>query len=85
MLLSLVLTLALHAQPLSADSAALRISYEEFRKFYDAGQVLVVDTRGEQAYVNGHIPGARLVPYDQVEKHLSALKAEKRAIVTYCS
>jgi rhodanese-related sulfurtransferase len=85
MLLALLFSIALHAQPLAADSPALRISYEEFRKLYDAGEVLVVDTRSEQAYRAGHIPGARLVPYNEVERHIAELKKEKRAIVTYCT
>lgn len=85
MLLPLLLSLAFQAQPLAVDSPALRISYEEFKRLYDAGEVLVLDTRGEVSYRAGHIPGARLVPYREVQKHVADLKAEKRAIVTYCS
>jgi rhodanese-related sulfurtransferase len=85
MLLGLALALAIQAQPLTVDSAALRIPFDEFKKLYDAGQVLVVDTRGEQSYRTGHIPGARLVPYHLVRQHIEALKKERRPIVTYCT
>ena len=85
MLLMLALVATLQAQAATADAPPLRISFDEFRKLYDVGQVLVLDTRSEQTYRVGHIPGARLVPYDQVEQHLEELKKETRPIVTYCS
>ena len=73
------------APPLTASSPELRISYEGFRKLYDRGQVLVLDTRGESAYRAGHIPGAESLPLDEVEARIPQLKKEKRALVTYCS
>lgn len=85
MLTALVLVLAIQAQPLTVESPELRMSYDAFKAQYDRGEVLVVDTRGETAYRAGHIPGARWVPWDQVEKRIAELKKESRAIVTYCS
>ncbi len=85
MLLACVLSLAIQAQPLTVDSPALRISYDEFRKLYDAGQVIVLDTRGEQSYRAGHIAGARWLPLDRVEAAIPELRKEKQALVTYCS
>lgn len=85
MLTALLLALAFQAQPLTAESPELRISYDEFKAMYDRAEVLVLDTRGEAAYRAGHIPGAKLLPLDSVEKQLPELKKETRPIVTYCS
>lgn len=63
----------------------LRVSFEEFKKLYDRGEVLVLDVRSAQAYQAGHIPGAISVPLDDVEAKIPELKKEKRAIVTYCT
>jgi rhodanese-related sulfurtransferase len=63
----------------------LRVSFEEFKKLYDRGEVLVVDVRSAESYQAGHIPGAISVPLDAVEARIPELKKEKRAIVTYCT
>jgi rhodanese-related sulfurtransferase len=86
MLFSLILALALQTPtPLTAASPELRISYDQFRKLYDSGNVLVLDVRGDISYRAGHIPGAISLPFDQVEKKIPDLKKETRPIVTYCS
>ncbi len=85
MLTALFLAFAFQAQPLTAESPELRISYDEFKAMYDRGEVLVLDTRGEAAYRAGHIPGAESLPLDSVERRLPRLKKETRPIVTYCS
>ena len=85
MLAACILALALQSSALTADSPELRISYEQFRKLYDAHQVLVLDTRGEVSYRDGHIQGAESLPLDNVGTRIPELKKEKRAIVTYCS
>jgi phage shock protein E len=84
MLLSILLTLALQA-PLTATSPELRISYDDFRKLYDSGKVLVIDVRGDASYRAGHIPGAISIPLEAIEAKISGLKKEPRPIVTYCS
>lgn len=85
MLAICALILALQPSTLTAGSPELRISYEELRKLYDRGQVLVLDTRGEGAYRAGHIPGAEWLSLDAVEARIPAFKKERRPIVTYCS
>jgi rhodanese-related sulfurtransferase len=85
MLNALVLVLALQSSSLTASSPELRMSYDAFRKLYDRGEVLVLDTRAEGAYRAGHIPGAEWLPLDAVEARLPDLKKETRPIVTYCS
>lgn len=85
MLLAFLLSIAVQAPALTADSAALRISYDDFKKLYDAGQVIVLDTRGQQSYRMGHIAGARWLPLNGVEAAVPGLRKEKKAVVTYCS
>jgi rhodanese-related sulfurtransferase len=68
-----------------ASSPSLRISYEEFKKLYDDHQVLVIDTRDERSFEAGHIPGARVIPVNDIAAHVDELKSETRRIVTYCS
>jgi rhodanese-related sulfurtransferase len=85
MVAACLLIFALQSPSLTADSPELRISYEAFKKLYDRGEVLVLDTRSEAAYRAGHIAGAEWLSLDGVEARLPDLKKEKRAIVTYCS
>lgn len=44
---------------------------------------LLVDVRQPQEYVQGHIPGAKLIPLMDLEKNVAALPAD-RSIVFYC-
>lgn len=67
------------------NSPALRIGWDEFKKLYDAKKIVVVDVRDRGAFEAGHIPDARLVPLDDVEKRAADLKKLKKPIVTYCA
>jgi rhodanese-related sulfurtransferase len=48
-------------QPLELDEPFVRVDPEQARKLIEAGAD-VVDVREPNEYVEGHIPGARLVP-----------------------
>ena len=86
----LVLIVALTAgvvAPLQHDTAVspeMRVEWTEFKKLYDTKKIEVVDVRGEDAYALGHIPGARSVPLDLVEKRAAQLRKLKKPVVTYC-
>jgi rhodanese-related sulfurtransferase len=73
------------AQEDALSSPKLRIGWDEFKKLYDENKVVVLDVRGEGAYQTGHIPGARSIPLDDVEKRIAELKKVKKPIVTYCA
>jgi predicted sulfurtransferase len=62
-----------------------RISMAEFKKLHASGSVLVVDVRDADSFKLGHIPGAILVPLEQVSARARELKAVKKPIVTYCA
>jgi len=80
------------AAQLAPSAGAPRISQAEFKKLRAAKKVLVVDTRNEDAYRRGHIPGAILLPLEGLQvwpaeyaQTVETLKAAKTPIVTYCA
>ena len=73
------------AQTEDISSPKLRVSWTEFKKLYDAGKVEVVDVRGNEAFEAGHIPGARSIPLDEVEKRVDVLKKAAKPIIVYCA
>ena len=66
-------------------AAVPRIKLEEFKKELDQDKLLVIDTRGPEAYRAGHIPGSVNVPLSTWADHLPRLKASKKPIVAYCA
>ena len=69
----------------------LRITQRDFKKLVASGNVVVIDTRNHDAYRQGHIPGAILLPLEgqmsssDYEKVVDLLKAETKPIVAYCA
>jgi 3-mercaptopyruvate sulfurtransferase SseA len=80
---------AAQSQPAPKDedpsSPQLRIEWAEFKKLYDAGKIEVVDVRDGAAFELGHIPGARWIPLEDVEKRAAELRKLQKPIVLYCS
>ncbi len=84
------IVLAATAAPLAGRQAAgqvasSRISITEFKKAFDAGQVIILDVRDPESYAEGHIPGAVLALPDSLAKTAAGLKAATKPIVTYCA
>lgn len=75
--LSLFSLSALAAENVSVDTLAAQIS---------AGKApLVVDVRTEDEFLEGHIPGARLIPHDEIGNYVDSLAAFKdEPILIYC-
>jgi rhodanese-related sulfurtransferase/rubrerythrin len=62
-------------------------SPEEIREFIDTrspDEYTLIDVRQPGEYVEGHLPGARLIPVGELQDHIGELDPEKTAIV-YCS
>jgi rhodanese-related sulfurtransferase len=85
---SFLLLLALLPQAIDAP----RISQQDFTKLIAAKNVVIVDTRVEDVYALGHIPGALLLPLEgrltwpeSYEKTVATLIASKKPVVTYCA
>lgn len=67
------------------DLTVPRISAEEAKKEYDAGNVVFVDSRGQAAFDAEHLPGAIVIPYSAAgDQNFDALPKGKKIIV-YCS
>lgn len=49
-----------------------------------AAGAVVVDVRTPMEFEAGHIPGARLIPYDQITARAGELPAKDRPVVLYC-
>jgi predicted sulfurtransferase len=71
---------------------APRIDQSEFKKLIAAKNVVIVDTRNEGSFAEGHMPGALLLPLEgqmtwpeSYEKTVAQLIASKRPVVTYCA
>ncbi len=62
-----------------------RIALGDFKALYDdpSSRPLILDTRNEQAYSEGHIPGAVLFPASDVVSNVVTLPKD-RLIVAYC-
>jgi 3-mercaptopyruvate sulfurtransferase SseA len=63
---------------------ARRITAEELYKMYEKNEVLIVDTRNDAAFKQGHIKGAILIPSNEVGTRLGELPKDK-FIATYCT
>ena len=66
-------------------SPRLRVPWTEFKKLYDEKKAVVIDVRSAEAFEAGRIPGAMLVPLDQVEARTAELKKLNRPLVVYCA
>ena len=60
-----------------------RITIQEFESL-KPGDVFVVDVRNQAAFDQGHIPGAKLIPVNEVATRIGEFPKDKK-IVTYCS
>ena len=63
---------------------ANRITLAGAKKLFDAGEVLIVDTRDKSQYDAEHIKGAINITVKDADARLSELKTDKK-IVAYCS
>lgn len=61
-----------------------RISAEEAKKDYDAGNAVFVDSRGQAAFDVEHLPEAIVIAYGAPETEFDKLPKGKKIII-YCS
>ena len=55
----------------------------DLKRDMEAGKVILLDVRDEQAYKAERIPGAKNIPLTHLERHLAELPKNK-TLVTYC-
>jgi 3-mercaptopyruvate sulfurtransferase SseA len=70
--------------PSSPDGEPRRITPAELKDAVAKNSAVIIDVRGEPAYKEGHIKGARLIPFGDILKHVDELPRDKM-IATYCS
>ncbi|MGI8918778.1 MAG: rhodanese-like domain-containing protein [Pyrinomonadaceae bacterium] len=63
---------------------ARRIDVQQAQDLVARGQAYFVDVRNQPAYDQGHIPGAKLIPFAEVGNRIGELPRDK-TIITYCS
>jgi rhodanese-related sulfurtransferase/DNA-binding MarR family transcriptional regulator len=59
------------------------VPQEELARRIKRGDVVVIDVRSAVEYANGHIPGARSIPHEELVKRLRSLPTDTE-IVAYC-
>lgn len=64
------------ALPESVDAATVQ-------QIYTREHVVIVDVRTQQEYDGGHIPGARLIPLDELPNRLDEIPTDQ-TVVTVC-
>lgn len=64
----------------------MNITAKQAKEIMDTRQgYVILDTRTQEEYDEGHIPGAILIPYDEVtEKAESILTNKDQLILVYC-
>ncbi|HEX8164124.1 MAG TPA: rhodanese-like domain-containing protein [Pyrinomonadaceae bacterium] len=70
--------------PAQEGDGVRRVTQQELRASMEKGEVAVFDVRDKTSYEAGHIKGAKLVPWDQVEHRLGEFPKDK-LVVTYCA
>ena len=63
-----------------------QITAEEAKKIMDSGKEhIILDTREQNEYDEGHIPGAILIPYTEIENKAEEMIPDKdKLILVYC-
>ena len=64
--------------------AARRINVTEAQKLLAKNQAVFIDVRNQAAFDQGHIRGAKLIPFGEVANRVNELPRDK-TIITYCS
>lgn len=73
----------------SVEEHVVHLSPAELRRGIKDARFILIDVRLRDEYVNGHFPGARSIPVDQLKKEANNLSKQKRILVAcrglYCS
>jgi rhodanese-related sulfurtransferase/predicted methyltransferase len=59
-------------------------STAELKTLYDTAQLVTVDVRDPVSYQRGHVPGARLFKWNEIEALAADLKKQGKPVVAYC-
>ena len=62
-----------------------RMELDELVRLLEDEAVVIVDVRSARSYLAGHIPGAVLMPPNEVESRYSELEGAAGPVVVYCA
>lgn len=65
----------------AATDLAPQLSVAEVQRLYAAGEVVIIDVREESEFQQGHIPGARLMPLDEIADRLNEIPRDETVVV----
>ena len=79
-------TTATQTKPIEAShpDAARRVTVSEAQSLLAKNQAVFIDVRNQAAFDQGHIRGAKLIPFGEVATRTGELPRDK-TIITYCS
>lgn len=78
---------SIKAKLVTANGDRLEISFEEAEKLFMEKSALFIDARSMDDYANGHIPGARSLPWHDVDRRFVEVTEDispDTLIITYC-
>ena len=86
MLAMLLLTACGQHNEESQEANSMNITAQEAKEIMDTQEgYVILDTRTQEEYDQGHIPGAVLLPYDEVlQKAETILTDKNQLILVYC-
>ena len=82
----LLLTACGQQNEVTQEAVYMNITAQEAKELMDTQEgYIILDTRTQEEYDQGHIPGAILIPYDEVlEKAEGILTDKDQLILVYC-
>ena len=82
----LLLTACGQQNEVTQEAVYMNITAQEAKELMDTQKgYIILDTRTQEEYDQGHIPGAILIPYDEVlEKAEGILTDKDQLILVYC-
>lgn len=69
------------SQPVILSITTQEISMEEAVNFWKEKKALFIDVRTPEEYSQGHIPGAILIPLDELDKRVSEVPKDKKVLI----
>ena len=86
LLVILVLTACGQNKDNKQEAAYMNITAQQAKEIMDTqGDYIILDTRTREEYDEKHIPGAILIPHDQIKQEAeSVLKDKNQLILVYC-
>lgn len=70
---------------IAVENAYMKISAEDAKEIMDTKDFVLIDVREEDEYAQGHIEGAILIPYGEIEERAeSELIDKEQTILIYC-